>query len=110
MWAKVVCRRRMEGLEACAARHVQLSPSSLDELHGILSQVYRGLLVPKVLARVVLSFDFWELIMGVASVLDHESHLLRMIVLVSLWESPTRGHRPRRVETSPHAREGAINH
>jgi len=107
MWAKVVCRRRMEGLEACAARHVQLSPSSLDELHGTLSQV---LLVPRVLARVVLSFDFWELIMGVASVLDHETHLLRMIVLVSLWERPTRGHRPGRVETSAHAREGAINH
>jgi hypothetical protein len=97
----------MEGLEACAARHVQLSPSSLDKLHGTLSQV---LLVPRVLARVVLSFDFWELIMGVASVLDHETHLLCMIVLVSLWESPTRGHRPRGVEASAHAREGPINH
>ena len=100
----------MEGLEACAARHVQLSAPSLDELHGTLSQVHRGLLVPRILARVVLSFDFRELILGVASVLDHETHLLCMIVLVSLWECPTRCYRPRGVEASAHAREGAINH
>ena len=78
----------MEGLEACAARHVELSPAILDELHGALSQVHRGLLVPGVLARVVLGFDFWELILRVASVLDYETHLLGMIVLVPLWECP----------------------
>ena len=89
LWVEVVCRRRVEGLEACAARHVELSPAILDELHGALSQVHRGLLVPRVLARVVLGFDFWELILGVASILDYETHLLRMIVLVPLWECPT---------------------
>jgi hypothetical protein len=85
---EVVCRCRMEGLEACAARHVELSPAILDELHGALSQVHRGLLVPRVLARVVLGFDFWELILRVASVLDYETHLLCMIMLVPLWECP----------------------
>ena len=79
----------MERLEACAARHVELPRPILDELHGTLGQVHRGLLVPRILARVVLSFDFWELILGVACVLDHEAHLLCMIVLVPLWERPT---------------------
>ena len=74
----------MERVEPSAATHVELSHAVLMEMHRALSQVLRGLLIPRL--GVVLGFDLGQLMLGCARILDDETHLLGVIVLMPSGE------------------------